>query len=87
VAFRCLNVLREFDITDVDIEIRESSVTRSAGPKLLEPALIYDPTADVCSPLTHALGIPIAAQATSSGPHSPDATRAELLLPATNAPR
>ncbi|KAK0214044.1 hypothetical protein IW262DRAFT_1408250 [Armillaria fumosa] len=63
-VFRCREVLREFDITDVEIEIRESSVIRSAGPKLLEPVSFRHPIADVQGPLTHALGLPIAAQAT-----------------------
>ncbi|KAK0214038.1 hypothetical protein IW262DRAFT_292361 [Armillaria fumosa] len=64
VACRCREVLREFDITDVEVEIRESSVIRSAGPKLLEPVPFRHPIADVQGPLTHALGLPIAAQAT-----------------------
>ncbi|KAK0478706.1 hypothetical protein IW261DRAFT_1608196 [Armillaria novae-zelandiae] len=38
-AFACLDVLAECRITDVDVEIRELSVARSAGPKLLPPAL------------------------------------------------
>ncbi|KAK0468804.1 hypothetical protein IW261DRAFT_1553797 [Armillaria novae-zelandiae] len=49
VVFRCQKVFREFDIADVDVEMHESSVIRSA---------------DVQSPLTHALGLFIAAQAT-----------------------
>lgn len=63
-AFRCLDVLNEFGITDVDVEIRESSVTRSAGPKLLSPVLSSNPTVAVRDPLTHALGLPISAEAT-----------------------
>ncbi len=64
-TFRCLDVLKEFGITDVEVEIRESSVIRSAGPKLLEPAFTdRDPTAVVRDPLTHALGLPISAEAT-----------------------
>jgi hypothetical protein len=62
-AFRCLDVLNEFGITDVDVEIRESSVTRSAGPELLSPVVSTDPTAAVRDPLTHALGLPISAEA------------------------
>ena len=58
-AFRCLDVLKAFRITDVDVEIRESLVIRSAGPQLLPPVLSSDPTAEVSHPLTHALGLHI----------------------------
>ncbi|KAK0493974.1 hypothetical protein EDD18DRAFT_1333378, partial [Armillaria luteobubalina] len=64
VAFRCWEVLREFDITNVEVEIRESCVIRSAGPKLLAPVPFRHPIADDQGPLTHALGLPVAAQAT-----------------------
>jgi hypothetical protein len=63
-AFRCLDVLNEFGLTDIDVEIRESSVTRSAGPKLLSPVISSNPTVAVRDPLTHALGLPISAEAT-----------------------
>ncbi|KAK0474446.1 hypothetical protein IW261DRAFT_1610584 [Armillaria novae-zelandiae] len=47
---------------------RESSasayVIRSAGPKLLKPVPFRHPIADVQRPVTHALGLLIAAQAT-----------------------
>ncbi|KAN0072157.1 hypothetical protein V8E54_009886 [Elaphomyces granulatus] len=58
-AFRCLDVLKVFGITDVDVEIRESLVIRSAGPQLLPPVLSSNPTAEVRHPLTHALGLHI----------------------------
>ena len=35
-AIGCQGLLREFEITDVDVEFRESIFTRSAGPKLLK---------------------------------------------------
>ncbi|KIY47900.1 hypothetical protein FISHEDRAFT_74238 [Fistulina hepatica ATCC 64428] len=57
----CLALLREFDITDVDVEFRESIYTRSTGPKLLKPVCDLHPTVDVRGPLTPALGLPIAA--------------------------
>jgi hypothetical protein len=63
-AFRCLDVLKTFNIIDVNVELRESLVIRSAGPKLLPPALPSNPTEDVRHPLTHALGLHISAQAT-----------------------
>jgi len=64
VAFKCRETLRENDITDVEVEIRESVVTQSAGPKLLRSADTSDPTADFCEPLTTTLGLPICAQST-----------------------
>jgi hypothetical protein len=43
VASKCLELLVECDIGDVDVEISESVVTRSAGPKLLTPSLPTPP--------------------------------------------
>ncbi|KAI0247212.1 hypothetical protein BJV78DRAFT_953540 [Lactifluus subvellereus] len=63
----CLDLLKEFDITDVEVEFRESIYTPLAGPNLLKPASYLDPDADVRGPLTPALGLSIAAQAT---PHA-----------------
>jgi hypothetical protein len=60
----CLDLLKEFDITDVQVEYRESIFTRSAGPNLLKPVSDLHPTVDVRGPLTPALGLFIAAQAT-----------------------
>ena len=60
-AFGCLGILKGFDITDVDVEFRESVYTRSVGPRLLEPVFDSDPTVDVCGPLTSVLGLQIAA--------------------------
>ena len=64
VAHNCLKLLEQFAITDVEVEIRESIYTRSAGPSLLEPVLNNDPTIDVRGPVTTALGLSIAAQNT-----------------------
>ncbi|KAF9509974.1 hypothetical protein BS47DRAFT_1410215 [Hydnum rufescens UP504] len=66
-AYSCRDLLEKFGITDVEVEFRESIYTRLAGPSLLKPVSDIDPTADVCSPLTPALGPYIAAQAT---PHT-----------------
>lgn len=52
VAFKCRELLVKYDIADVDIEIRESVVTRSAGPKLFAPAYSSDPTAGIREPLS-----------------------------------
>ncbi|EJD02803.1 uncharacterized protein FOMMEDRAFT_156149 [Fomitiporia mediterranea MF3/22] len=66
VASKCRNLLEEYDITDVEVEIRESVVTRSLGPKLLLTSDFpyFDPTADVRDPLTTTLGLPISSQST-----------------------
>jgi hypothetical protein len=67
VAHKCRELLEEYGITDVDVEIRESVVTRSVGPKLLEPTkltLTLKRTVDVREPLTATPGLPICAQST-----------------------
>ncbi|KAE9397856.1 hypothetical protein BT96DRAFT_859655 [Gymnopus androsaceus JB14] len=63
VASKCRDILVEYDITDIDVEIRESIVTRSAGPKLLT-STYSDDTADVRDPLTTNLGLPVGSQST-----------------------
>ncbi|RDB24643.1 hypothetical protein Hypma_008248 [Hypsizygus marmoreus] len=63
----CLNLLKEVDIVDVEVEFRESIYTRSAGPNLLKPVSNLHSTVDVRGPLTPVLGLSIAAQAT---PHT-----------------
>jgi len=64
VVFKCRETLRENGITDVEVEIRESVVTHSTGPKLLSPPSIFNPTSDFDEPLTTTLGLPICAQST-----------------------
>lgn len=64
VASQCRELLKEYNIDDVEVEIRESVVTLSAGPRLLNPVDPYDPIASVCEPLTTTLGLPICAQST-----------------------
>jgi hypothetical protein len=64
VASKCRELLVEHDITNVDVEIRESDVTRWAGPKLLTPTYSSDHTVNVREPLTTTLGLPICAQST-----------------------
>ncbi|KAH8992943.1 hypothetical protein EDB92DRAFT_1985916 [Lactarius akahatsu] len=66
-ATGCLDLLKEFGITDVEVEFRESIYTPLAGPNLVKPASDLDPDVDVRGPLTPALGLSIAAQAT---PHA-----------------
>ncbi|CAA7263668.1 unnamed protein product [Cyclocybe aegerita] len=62
-AYKCHELLVESNITDVDVEIRESVVTRSGGPKLLKPDFYSSKLiVDVHEPLTTTLGLPICAQ-------------------------
>ncbi|KAH8111885.1 hypothetical protein DFH11DRAFT_1546184 [Phellopilus nigrolimitatus] len=65
-AYKCRDLLVEFNITDVEVEIRESVVTRSAraGPKLLTPSYSSEFTVHFREPFTPTLGIPICAQTT-----------------------
>ncbi|KAH8114185.1 hypothetical protein DFH11DRAFT_1856007 [Phellopilus nigrolimitatus] len=58
-----LALLKDYQITDVDVDFRESFYTREAGPQLLEPVDDLDPLVDVVSPLTPALGLRIATKA------------------------
>lgn len=63
-AVGCVKLLESFELTDVEVEFRESVFTRSVGPQLLGPRYSTDATASVRSPLTPSLGLPIAAKAT-----------------------
>jgi hypothetical protein len=63
-AVGCQELLESYKITDVEIEFRESVFTRSTGPKLLESVSSTNVSASVRGPLTPALGLQIAAQAT-----------------------
>jgi hypothetical protein len=63
-AFGCEGLLKKFKLTDVEVAFRESLFTRSAGPQLLKYASSFNEIADMCSPLTPALGLQIAAKAT-----------------------
>jgi hypothetical protein len=65
IALACKDLLQQNDIADIDVELRESVVTRSVGPKLLNPAFSADPTVNVRKPLTATLGLSICAQLTS----------------------
>lgn len=64
-AVGCKELLDSYNITDVEIEFRESVFTRYAGPKLLRSLPSSNITAGVRAPLTAALGLPIAARATT----------------------
>ena len=67
VALQCKELLEKNDIADIDVELRESIVIRSAGPRFLDPlgwAPDSDPTVELHMPLTAALGLSICAQST-----------------------
>ncbi|KAJ7760931.1 hypothetical protein B0H16DRAFT_1661939 [Mycena metata] len=59
VVSKCREILLEYDIAEVEVEIRESVVTRSVGPALLEPVDSGDLTAGIREPLTPTLGLSI----------------------------
>ena len=56
---RCKEILTEYGIISVEIAFRESIVTRSGGPRLLDHTLSIDPTVDIRSPFTPTLGLKI----------------------------
>ena len=58
-----LALLQRYQITDVDVDFRESIYTRDVGPCLLKPVEDWDPLVDVISPLTPALGLGISTMA------------------------
>jgi hypothetical protein len=58
-----LALLKDFDLTDIDIHFRESNYIREVGPQLFEPVNDLDPTVDVVAPLTPALGLRISTRA------------------------
>jgi hypothetical protein len=64
VAVYCKGILSAHNINDVHVEIRESEVFRSAGPKLYKPIHNYNATAQAREPFSSALSLPICAEAT-----------------------
>ncbi|KAF8959249.1 hypothetical protein BDZ97DRAFT_1761585 [Flammula alnicola] len=64
-AVGCLQLLESFQLTDVEVEFRESIFARSVGPELLKSVSSTNAAAGVRAALTPALGLPIAARATS----------------------
>jgi len=59
VAIECKNLLLKSKIDDVEVEIRESMVTRYSGPPLQKPVPSSNPIAKLLQPLTSTLGLPI----------------------------
>jgi hypothetical protein len=63
-ARACKSILSAHDIDDVHVEIRESMVIRSAGPKMYKPVATSNATVQAREPFSTALGLPICAEAT-----------------------
>ncbi|TFK55382.1 hypothetical protein OE88DRAFT_1709888 [Heliocybe sulcata] len=63
VAQVLLVLFKDYQITDIDIDFRESLHTCKAGPLFFKPVQDLDPLVDVISPLTHALGLGISTMA------------------------
>jgi hypothetical protein len=64
VATHCKTILSAHNIDDVHVEIRESEVFRSAGPKMYKPVPTSNATARAREPFSTSLGLPICAEAT-----------------------
>ena len=64
VALQCQRLLFDYRITGVDVELRESDIIQMAGPLLLKPTDVIDPTATQRGPFIATLGITICAQDT-----------------------
>ncbi|KAF8331414.1 uncharacterized protein EI90DRAFT_3016408 [Cantharellus anzutake] len=64
VAVQCKRLLLDYSIQGVDVELRESDFVQFAGPALLKPTDIIDPTAIVREPFTTTLGMNICAEST-----------------------
>jgi hypothetical protein len=65
VALKCKKYLEQEGITDVHVELRESIVSRWAGPRFLDPPRTPEPTVEACRPLTSTLGLSICAASTA----------------------
>ena len=65
-AYGCKKLLLAYGITDIECEIRESELSRDAGPKLYRPASSGKYTANMRIPLTTSLGQPISTIANQS---------------------
>jgi hypothetical protein len=58
-----LALFKDFGLTDIEIEFRESQYVRRVGPHLLTPVDTLDLLVDVVSPLTRTLGLRISTMA------------------------
>jgi hypothetical protein len=67
VASGCKTILSSYyQIEDVHVEIRESSVVHSVGPRMYKPAPTSSATVDVREPFSTSLGLPICNEKTPS---------------------
>ncbi|KAG9082332.1 hypothetical protein FRC06_005116, partial [Ceratobasidium sp. 370] len=64
VALKCKNLLEQYGIMDINVELHESDIIQSVGPQLLEPTNKINPTIILCEPFTATLGLTICAQLT-----------------------
>jgi hypothetical protein len=55
-----LDLLKEHEISDIDVAYRESVARGFSGPELFAPVSDFDPLKAVIDPLTTALGLPVA---------------------------
>jgi hypothetical protein len=55
-----LDLLKEHEISDIDVAYRESVARGFSGPELFAPVSNFDPLKAVIDPLTTALGLPVA---------------------------
>jgi len=65
VATHCRGILSTHNV-DIHVEIRESMVIHSAGPKMYKPVPTSNPTTLAREPFSTALGLPICAEDTPS---------------------
>jgi len=65
IAQECKKLLVANNIHDVEVEIRESVVTRYNGPRLLKPVHSFNPAAQLVEPLTSTLGLFICNRSTT----------------------
>jgi hypothetical protein len=61
-----LDLLNQYNITDVDVAYRESEVKFSGGPELFAPVSYFDPLVDVIDSLSTPLSLPIASLTTET---------------------
>ncbi len=64
VTLQCKQLLLDYSINDVDVEIHQSDVIRFSGAPLLRPTFVSNPTVDVRQPFTAMPGITICAEST-----------------------
>ncbi|ETW86640.1 hypothetical protein HETIRDRAFT_447336 [Heterobasidion irregulare TC 32-1] len=82
-----LALLKDYKITDVDIDFRESTYVREVGPRLHRPVGDLDPLVDVVGPLTPALSLSISTKARLAKDtnvdyvYHPSAPKRDVFLP------